>query len=172
MRGTGRFIPARAGNVKNAPASSSVHPRACGERGRPCRPEPVHPRACGERLPQSPRVRGIAHERFIPARAGNGLASVSHAAKAPVHPRACGERGPAVSVRSVRTEPVHPRACGERARACSRAPRSSPRWGRVSGSSPRVRGTVHARHQRFIRVFLANDGSSPRVRGTARVGAS
>ena len=72
-----RFIPARAGNGYQT-----------SDR---CPPAPVHPRACGERplrsslarfwYGSSPRVRGtegqpltgIQDNRFIPARAGNGI---------------------------------------------------------------------------------------------------
>ena len=72
-----RFIPARAGNGDRLPSHSYVHP--------------VHPRACGERhgfdetgesyAGSSPRVRGTVpaaeipagDDRFIPARAGNGI---------------------------------------------------------------------------------------------------
>ena len=72
-----RFIPARAGNgypLCNRCAVSKVHPRACGERTLNRTPAFCH---CGS----SPRVRGTDRhasrgacvERFIPARAGNGL---------------------------------------------------------------------------------------------------
>ena len=112
-----RFIPARAGN------GDSHRPPLFGP--------PVHPRACGERNldggaadrvgGSSPRVRGTARRkdrgcgehRFIPARAGNGIAGRANADRRPVHPRACGERqapGVLISARA--------------------------------GSSPRVRGTV------------------------------
>ena len=76
-----RFIPARAGNR--------------GRSGTPSKTAPVHPRACGEQcalrvfgvihVGSSPRVRGtavdvqaaIAAGRFIPARAGNRLTTMS-----------------------------------------------------------------------------------------------
>ena len=127
VRGTGlalgalaqsrRFIPACAGNGWRSTKQSrslSVHPRVCGERT--------------ELLPgristagSSPRVRGTVDERgllllvgrFIPACAGNGYGG-SH-------------------LRSQR--PVHPRVCGERDRFAAQ-------FGRLHGSSPRVRGTV------------------------------
>ena len=73
----GRFIPARAGNGarrSSQPTSTSVHPRACGERFN---------FACYTVASNgsSPRVRGTEEHcpkssqpaRFIPARAGNGL---------------------------------------------------------------------------------------------------
>ena len=71
----GRFIPARAGNARTAPAGprgGSVHPRACGERG-------AARAASRSRRGSSPRVRGTHLDlpvettmcRFIPARAGN-----------------------------------------------------------------------------------------------------
>ena len=95
----------------------------------------VHPRACGERasstwatLPasgSSPRVRGTVGSgvvvappnRFIPARAGNGLAQGVSASSREVHPRACGERFVPAMLASA-----------------------------VKGSSPRVRGTVILTH--------------------------
>ena len=91
-----RFIPARAGNGQfNPPGieSTTVHPRACGERA-----TPKHRRSQG--TGSSPRVRGTGEEsrwprarhRFIPARAGNGLHSLIPSPAIPVHPRACGER--------------------------------------------------------------------------------
>ena len=91
----------------------------------------VHPRVCGERqfaaiteqqnAGSSPRVRGTVRyatemdrgRRFIPACAGNG-----DAVKATWH-----------------TRPVHPRVCGERIRTARMRVL-------ISGSSPRVRGTV------------------------------
>ncbi len=106
VRGTGlgqganaverRFIPAGAGN------------RGCGGR---CRRSPaVYPRRCGEqpnllalvwRLPGlSPQVRGTGlatpsgsrPTRFIPAGAGNRVASAGLSATRPVYPRRCGEQ--------------------------------------------------------------------------------
>ena len=74
-----RFIPARAGNGLGArcpPGLRRVHPRACGERAAAC--------CCGANIVgSSPRVRGTepipgsryASGRFIPARAGNGVAA-------------------------------------------------------------------------------------------------
>ena len=138
-----RFIPARAGNG----------PRRRDRSGN----RPVHPRACGERwtsfwhglLPigSSPRVRGTAHagsgvgryRRFIPARAGNGLAVPGNASRSSVHPRACGERVPL---------PLFPGIAG--------------------GSSPRVRGTgIVAGPVRAVVRFIparAGNGSSTRRR--------
>ena len=147
-------------------AAGSVHPRACGERSRreitfDRLNRPVHPRACGERqVPDaifatqgtgsSPRVRGtgcaaravvrvVRGNRFIPARAGNGLVTIESR-----HPSTC--------------HPVHPRACGERSNSgggqlCQSA----------TGSSPRVRGTgtTPTSSGRYVMA-----GSSPRVRGT------
>src|SRR5690606_10947982 len=115
-----RFIPAHAGNTRS--------PRA------PRHADPVHPRACGEHndqpreLPQpcgsSPRMRGthtarrhcLHIERFIPAHAGNTTRSRTRLAPPSVHPRACGEHD-AKDLAGV----AH------------------------RGSSPRMRGTRHAR---------------------------
>ena len=193
VRGTGlaaaviprwrRFIPACAGNgdrPASSPTSSTVHPRVCGERQRRA---PGLPTIVGS----SPRVRGTAaarsrpadYRRFIPACAGNGIASPTLRVPSTVHPRVCGERWP--------------RSTG------------FPLGG---GSSPRVRGTVPGLHfdphtRRFIPACAGNGlpsgrgptattvhprvcgerydwtpaglvrtGSSPRVRGTGRYTAS
>ncbi len=82
VRGSGdsigrRFIPARAGNgFSGTPrfATMTVHPRACGERN-------ATPATKIRAVGSSPRVRGTVKqqardrewERFIPARAGNGM---------------------------------------------------------------------------------------------------
>ena len=127
VRGTGRirrlhqrrrrFSPACAGNGPHMTAT-----RSCGA---------VQPRVCGERtLPSgrftistgsAPRVRGTVPERwgfmasfrFSPACAGNGETGHKLRSARPVQPRVCGER---------RIE------AGETSD--------------VSGSAPRVRGTV------------------------------
>ena len=112
-----RFIPAHAGNSLDISIQSSfppVHPRACGEQPF----EKIERKGC---YGSSPRMRGTvgngahdrAHGRFIPAHAGNRVYLLHGHALSPVHPRACGEQGLFAS------------------RACL-----------VSGSSPRMRGTV------------------------------
>ncbi len=112
-----RFIPAPAGNACWLPSPfrrRSVHPRACGER-RPKRSSEV------TNTGSSPRLRGTlppylfsaAFERFIPAPAGNASHSSSVVWPRTVHPRACGER---ISDKHVFTI--------------------------LSGSSPRLRGTL------------------------------
>ena len=174
----GRFIPARAGNgtpTVAPPSQNAVHPRARGERARLRLPRRL---ASGS----SPRARGTGypvagyerHDRFIPARAGNGR----------------------LVVRAKDTMAVHPRARGERRE-------STRRIVSIAGSSPRARGTgparidgidevrfiparagngehhpssasdppVHprARGERITRPCIAStsSGSSPRARGTA-----
>ena len=90
-----RFIPAHAGNIGHSrlyESANSVHPRARGEHGI---------RAAEERLQNgsSPRTRGTSDHfqpfhvrlRFIPAHAGNIMATASRTASASVHPRARGE---------------------------------------------------------------------------------
>ena len=152
-----RFIPACAGNAPRRPGrprSTAVHPRVCGERKVTAI---IRARGAGS----SPRVRGtlkldavIRHtERFIPACAGNAITTSVAAAGATVHPRVCGERLQPTSKNS-----------------------------RVSGSSPRVRGTRRATSQAIFRATVhprvcgerpassssrsCTTGSSPRVRGT------
>ena len=113
-----RFIPACAGNARDAPPqllSTPVHPRVCGERALL-----DHPNISMNG--SSPRVRGTQDRpelscplvRFIPACAGNAV-------------------GPVLGDTA---KTVHPRVCGERVQHRTRRPR-------MAGSSPRVRGTRH-----------------------------
>ena len=135
-RSATRFIPAHAGNAVSGwmlGGSTSVHPRACGER---FHLNPLYWEAAGS----SPRMRGTHWQfqddpgarRFIPAHAGN--APVCH--------------------RSRLVLTVHPRACGERHR---HAQYVRNRY----GSSPRMRGTLQVgtakrRGQRFIPAHAGN----------------
>ena len=117
--GNGRLIPARAGQTSDYTEKSRetpAHPRACGAND-PGRVDKVL--ACGS----SPRVRGKpggAEQagdavRLIPARAGPTMLMLVLIAEPPAHPRACG------------------------------ANRRSTNYSQtVSGSSPRVRGQLHA----------------------------
>ena len=111
-----RLIPAGAGNSSSSRwrgGQSTAHPRGCGEQGGAAHSSV---RFCGS----SPRVRGTDRpaglcaglHRLIPAGAGNRRQAAG-----------CPQAGPA-----------HPRGCGEQA-GCS------PSHHRISGSSPRVRGT-------------------------------
>ena len=136
-----RFIPAGAGNRAGSLArhtAATVHPRGCGEQvDGSARLDPVGG--------SSPRVRGTgwgwfrswSRPRFIPAGAGNSA----------------GRR------RRWRSAPVHPRGCGEQSMTLYRDPS-------VTGSSPRVRGTVHrgdflARKPRFIPAGAGNRQTGP-----------
>ena len=117
---------------------------------------PVHPRACGEHISwkniivpetgSSPRLRGTSGQsvhrrsfrRFIPAPAGNISLSMAFTMPAPVHPRACGEHD---RIRELLAEGV--------------------------GSSPRLRGTSCAGHalfgpHRFIPAPAGNIGQTER----------
>ena len=154
--------------------STTVHPRACGERfcGGRC--------GCSEDG-SSPRVRGTEHlielarfrNRFIPARAGNGRSESRRQLEPPVHPRACGER-PTWPLRSLYNVGSSPRVRGT---DCEDAFRVSVRrfiparagngtWLKPASGTP----TVHPRAcgERFHSSTgtLRIDGSSPRVRGT------
>ena len=132
----GRFIPAYAGNTEGVGVGHCL--------------VPVHPRVCGEHaLPQShthiqsgssPRMRGTRPvprprpepSRFIPAYAGNTSCRTASCVHASVHPRVCGEHVRAVTGLRV-----------------------------TAGSSPRMRGTRHARRitdgrLRFIPAYAGN----------------
>ena len=133
-----RFIPAYAGNTLWV------------AQGR--RLEAVHPRVCGEHLSgyqiihhypgSSPRMRGThaglavarSLQRFIPAYAGNTRAPGGTPSRCAVHPRVCGEHVLELS--------------------CHQA---------VSGSSPRMRGTLLVFgaivfRERFIPAYAGNTG--------------
>ncbi len=125
-----RFIPAHAGNTSSMIASMkrcSVHPRACGEHSFLFRIVVVSHGS-------SPRMRGTltmlaaapADDRFIPAHAGNTNGCTSSSWPGSVHPRACGEHTK-LSVEIIEE----------------------------SGSSPRMRGTLHdAQYERSTRRFI------------------
>ena len=131
-----RFIPAHAGNspsLVSGAGAGRVHPRACGEQERQMR-------RMWQYVGSSPRMRGTVSRhtrhgqlrRFIPAHAGNRIPPPICIVAAPVHPRACGEQ-----------------------------PWSSNQACASSGSSPRMRGTVHPLHgvprrHRFIPAHAGN----------------
>ena len=166
-RGTGRFIPACAGNTWSSRPETrygSVHPRVCGE----------HLMRCQRSTPlngSSPRVRGTrrrgvsgrAAARFIPACAGNTTdATVSKLEDDGSSPRVRGTPArrrrfqlvrrfiPACAgnTRRRRREApglsVHPRVCGEHLNCAFHT-------STVCGSSPRVRGTRALLAQGFSR---------------------
>ena len=94
--GSGRFIPAWAGNAIRARAAvcfRTVHPRVGGERVQISHQNRSHDGS-------SPRGRGtqwpfcviVCSGRFIPAWAGNALIEVELHFDMPVHPRVGGER--------------------------------------------------------------------------------
>ena len=130
------FIPAPAGNrpvVWMVIQSMTVHPRACGEQNLAGTPAARTPGS-------SPRLRGTDEsgerrtgpDRFIPAPAGNSRLSARSCAVRSVHPRACGEQGEVMRFHVF-----------------------------LSGSSPRLRGTVdpHGRElgrHRFIPAPAGN----------------
>jgi len=131
-----RFIPASAGNGPSVQASASlsaVHPRERGERLRAAFRTIDHDGS-------SPRARGTVQivgdmkcgARFIPASAGNGAGQYLLSLFVPVHPRERGERTPWTPRKCIRV-----------------------------GSSPRARGTGHARRNgpvsgRFIPASAGN----------------
>ena len=136
-----RFIPADAGNgstPSRRAVRDSVHPHGRGERT-------GAKRVAAFIGGSSPRTRGTVStdpadardRRFIPADAGNGRSAGSRPTPCPVHPRGRGER---------------------RARSVV--------IGRLSGSSPRTRGTVFVRNaaQALGRFIPADAGNGERRR--------
>ena len=132
-----RFIPARAGNSDGEAIRNqvrAVHPRACGE-------QPARVCAARRIAGSSPRVRGTGDfarldddpNRFIPARAGNRFRRSYVTLASSVHPRACGEQALMAATRALMT-----------------------------GSSPRVRGTVTSAnaHRPPLRFIPARAGNS------------
>ena len=105
----------------------AVHPRGCGERV-------VIPTALLSTIGSSPRVRGTARSvrvvrsavRFIPAGAGNGQPWALSLCQIAVHPRGCGERCPDCGTEQI-----------------------------ITGSSPRVRGTVNlGKEAKYMNRFI------------------
>ena len=144
-----RFIPAPAGNrlsnSKQQP-SNTVHPRACGEQGKAAS---INWLWSGS----SPRLRGTGLDgplrqrdgRFIPAPAGNSGATLEPHVFAAVHPRACGEQSYTLADLIL-----------------------------ITGSSPRLRGTVrHGAGEREARRFIpapaGNSRSAPAACGSPPV---
>ena len=103
--------------------------------------------------------------RIIPAHAGNSHGRAIASTRSPDHPRACGEL-PAWPRRSRTRSPDHPRACGEL--------HGSVRFqSYVSGSSPRMRGTLERIHAPELRrrIIPAHAGNSTRF-GSGKPGPS
>ena len=172
-----RFIPARAGNTDGQDGTETVepvHPRACGEHG-------SHPGAESPAGGSSPRVRGTLESlvaqgyigRFIPARAGNTIPSISNASMIAVHPRACGEHDSGTG-NYTRCRGSSPRVRGTP--FCRYPVVPSPRFiparagNTCRDGMERSLQTVHPRacgeHQIDPTAAAAGAGSSPRVRGT------
>ena len=135
-----RIIPAHAGNsgfFATFFAVFSDHPRACGELEIMASSENYVPGS-------SPRMRGTLHggsssrslRRIIPAHAGNSAPTISNPAPTSDHPRACGE--------------LDCRALNIRI---------------VTGSSPRMRGTLQLTrvNDTYTRIIPAHAGNSEPV---------
>ena len=118
---------------------------------------------------------GRAHERFIPACAGNTAVTRSAAMPVAVHPRVCGEHiasgivtdhltGSSPRVRGTLNSTVY----GAKQRRFIPACAGNTRWWLIPVSSVTVHPRVCGEHLKNIRVINDPDGSSPRVRGTLR----
>ena len=176
-RGSGRIIPACAGNSETGRRYRHPrldHPRVCGEL--------MTSRACGLRATgSSPRVRGTlaiqqarcARIRIIPACAGNSVCEAKPTSMGADHPRVCGELAKAATRNSledgssprVRGTPVNVRDDAHLARiipAC--AGNSTLRVRRLLSlpDHPRVCGELAI----LSKEYGGKGGSSPRVRGT------
>ena len=172
-----RFIPAWAGNTpcwRLVPLRCRVHPRVGGE-------HPTSPSAAQPTAGSSPRGRGTpigcalacSRLRFIPAWAGNTVASCACGNPQPVHPRVGGEHPPA----SAAGRPgggSSPRGRGTLARLLYGAPatRFIPAWAENTpgapprASPPAVHPRVGGEHGNHGLATRPANGSSPRGRGT------
>ena len=177
--GATRFIPAPAGNAcagQVGPQLPSVHPRACGERDRPCLDEP------GE-VGSSPRLRGTlcvpssrnAVWRFIPAPAGNATLAPARRRWRTVHPRACGERVTAdltmlpVIGSSPRLRGTPRCCCGARWRdRFIPAPAGNASGGCRGSGCQSVHPRACGERSSEASTMRTEAGSSPRLRGTPR----
>ena len=169
-------IPACAGNprsvivIRTAPR---VHPRVCGESGRPpgsrCRGSGPSPRVRGI-LPADPQAALLPGS--IPACAGNPTTSPRSVPLAWVHPRVCGESrhapfhpaflgGPSPRVRGIRQNAQGRRPGRGSIPACAGNPVEDPDCLRVGGVHPRVCGES----SRGFASPILMVGPSPRVRG-------
>ena len=176
-----RFIPAPAGNAtlpRRQWRTSSVHPRACGERRGSMRPSSSSggssPRLRGTR---TVTIAGASRSRFIPAPAGNAPDWSKRRDAQPVHPRACGERR-SCSILTLTSPGSSPRLRGTRAkeqkaRLPSRFIPAPAGNARFHAAEP-FRWAVHPRacgERALSNVIKYSDrGSSPRLRGTQGFG--
>ena len=172
-----RFIPARAGNTRLRTASGplpSVHPRPRGEHWALTPQSRIlagsSPPARGTRQ-RRPRERGRV--RFIPARAGNTVASATILVSQSVHPRPRGEHpyyeigpdNPPGSSPPARGTPVLRDRARQPARFIPARAGNTPTTGNGG-----VHASVHPRprgeHEGLMIGWFANAGSSPPARGT------
>ena len=178
-----RFIPARAGNTRTPPGTStasSVHPRTCGEHA-------FRPPGLVARIGSSPHVRGTPVladllepvPRFIPARAGNTSSASSPRTRLSVHPRTCGEHGLNMpSIAPATGSSPHVRGTRPDGGGRTLAARFIPaRAGNTGGfAPPRLPMTVHPRtcgeHGTMRLSVAVCIGSSPHVRGTPYLGGA
>ena len=209
-----RIIPAHAGNswprAAQAHVGSGSSPRMRGTLSRPSAASSSdHPRACGE-LTLALYKQHAPKRRIIPAHAGNSLLKLHGQAGSPStdHPRACGElsstkptaassrihgssprmRGtqlPGLQIGSSTGVADHPRACGELMRRCTTL-ETEPIQFRIipahAGNSyrdgcgttyfmppqtdhPRACGELELADRPTV---MLDPGSSPRMRGTRR----
>ena len=176
-RAAGGTSPRTRGTRQSTLARSlvgAVHPRARGEHGR-------RSMRIADTRGTSPRTRGTqrlrpwprCHVRYIPAHAGNTLASIHFAMIRSVHPRARGEHSEndrqirESNGTSPRTRGTHPVAVFldelDRyipAHAGNTSPR--PQCEHLGAVHPRARGE----HITRLLITLPPGGTSPRTRGT------
>ena len=178
-----RFIPAPAGNawmVSPNGGGSSVHPRACGERGmssvKPATFSGSSPRLRGTPAPPDA---GAMRIRFIPAPAGNARSRRRSRWCRPVHPRACGERY-RVSDTVITDFGSSPRLRGTPADGAGGGGLSrfipAPAGNAIDEGAQEAKTPVHPRacgERSMPGCGVASAvGSSPRLRGTPTSGSS
>ena len=172
-----RFIPARAGNTGYSapmPIRPPVHPRSRGEHLL-AHPGLVHGHGSSPLARGTPDARedGAAHDRFIPARAGNTLGQGNVVSHFTVHPRSRGEHSQTEAQIETRTG-SSPLARGtlDKVSGNTKAIRFIP--ARAGNTRPRKerasRAPVHprSRGEHAFDVLSGNGrtGSSPLARGT------
>ncbi|ABI62270.1 Hypothetical protein GbCGDNIH1_1372 [Granulibacter bethesdensis CGDNIH1] len=177
--GFSRFIPAQAGNTPAATRKNSnfsVHPRAGGEHLEPMNVDRISTGSSPRRRGTPRRPSAIQEQhRFIPAQAGNTVASNPDQQEREVHPRAGGEH-PELLPAPIVAAGSSPRRRGthrEAARMCLAGRFIPAQAGNTVflpayGLFPPVHPRAGGEHNAQLLDLARGGGSSPRRRGTHR----